>query len=372
MVSGIWPPDVGGPASHAPAVADFLCAQGHEVTVAVTAAGAPAPRPYPVRWTSRRLPVGMRHAHGFLLVARLARRADVVYTTGMFGRSGLGALAARRPYVVKLTGDPAFERLRARGAIGGDVDDFSRGGGGTAGRGLRGLRDLVLRRADRVLVPSAWLAERATAWGVRADRIEVVPNAAPADFTSASREELRRRHGLDGPTLVFAGRLTSQKSFDVLLGAVSRVEGVSLLIVGEGEERAEVERLVGDLGLGDRVRLLGAVPRQEALELLAAGDAAVLASAWENLPHAVVEALAVGTPVIATAAGGVPEVVADGVNGLLVPVGDVDALAAAIRRFRDDSELRERLRDAAAPSVAHLDPARLLAALERTLEHAAA
>ena len=78
--------------------------------------------------------------------------------------------------------------------------------------------------------------------------------------------------------------------------------------------------------------------------MFAAADASILSSSWENFPHSVVESLAVGTPVIATRVGGVAEVVEDGVNGLLVPVGDADALAAAVRRFFADEELRERLR----------------------------
>ena len=80
------------------------------------------------------------------------------------------------------------------------------------------------------------------------------------------------------------------------------------------------------------------------LDLFAAADASVLSSSWENFPHSVVESLAVGTPVIATRAGGVAEVVEDGVNGLLVPVGDAGALAAAVRRYFADEGLRERLR----------------------------
>jgi glycogen(starch) synthase len=100
------------------------------------------------------------------------------------------------------------------------------------------------------------------------------------------------------------------------------------------------------------VRFLGGVPRDQVLRLFGAADASVLSSAWENFPHTVVEALAVGCPVIATAVGGVPEVVRNGENGLLVPPNDVAAFAAAIRRFFEDSELRRRLAQAAPQSVA--------------------
>src|SRR5207244_12339760 len=114
IVSGIWPPDVGGPASHAPDVAEFLRGRGHDVEVVTTADAPPAPRAYPVRAVPRRHRVRVRHYRGAGLVHHRARNADVVYTTGMFGRSAAGSALARKPYVVKLTADPAFERSRRR------------------------------------------------------------------------------------------------------------------------------------------------------------------------------------------------------------------------------------------------------------------
>jgi glycosyltransferase involved in cell wall biosynthesis len=98
---------------------------------------------------------------------------------------------------------------------------------------------------------------------------------------------------------------------------------------------------------------------------------AVLPSLWENLPHAAVEALAVGTPVVATAVGGVPEVVHDDENGLLVPAGDVSALAAALRRMLDDDALRDRLAAGAKPSVAAIGREPVYTRLEQILEEAA-
>ena len=153
-------------------IARFLQGRGHHVEVVVTADGPPGPQPYPVRWTSRRLPKGARHLHSLVVVARHARRADVVYTTGMFGRSGIAARLTRTPYVVKLTGDPAFERMRARGAVDGDVETFQGGGGGLGGRVLRRLRDSVLQRAAHVYTPSSYLRDLAIRWGVAADHVE--------------------------------------------------------------------------------------------------------------------------------------------------------------------------------------------------------
>ena len=370
LVSGIWPPDVGGPASHAPEVAAFLRSRGHDVEVVVTADREPARQPYPVHWTSRRLPKGARHLHAAALVARLARRADVVYTTGMFARSALGARLARRPYVVKLTGDPAFERLRARGSVGGTVEEFQEAGGLQA-RALGSLRGSVLRGAAHVYCPSEYLRSLVLEWGVDPARTGVLPNPAPAAPAFGDRDELRRRLGLDGVALAFAGRLTAQKSLPLLLEAVGRAEGVTLAIAGEGPERGAVEAGVRRLGLEDRVRLLGPLSRDSVLELFHAADGTVLSSGWENFPHSVVESLAVGTPVLATDVGGVAEVVRDGENGLLVPPGDPAALAAAIDRFAGDEDLRRRLRAAAAPSVESYGVDAVFAELEATLRRVA-
>ncbi len=367
VVSGIWPPDVGGPASHAPDVARYLHERGHGVEVVTTAAAAPAAFDVPVHWISRSLPKGAIHLRTAAEIARRARRADVVYTTGMFGRSSAGSVAARRPYVIKLTADPAFERARRRGIVAGDVDEFQRLSAGMAVRVLRLARDAELRRAAHVFTPSAYLGELAVSWGVDAGRVSVLPNPSPLMPELAPRPVLRESFGMDGPTLAFAGRLTAQKALGDALAALAQVDGVDLLIAGDGDQRGPLEALVAELALGARVRFLGPLPRDRIVELFHAADASILSSSWENFPHTVVEALAAGTPVIATAVGGVAEVVRDGVNGLLVAPGDAEALAAAIRRFLTDPGLRETLRDAAAASVAEYAPERVFARLEQTL-----
>jgi glycosyltransferase involved in cell wall biosynthesis len=357
-VSGIWPPDVGGPASHGPEVAAFLRARGHQVEAVVTADAAPAREEYPVRWNSRRLPIGLRHMMGVLTIARRAAASDVVYTTGMFGRSSLGALIARRPLVVKLTADPAYERARRWGLWRGSLDEFQ-GGAGAVTLPLRAARDFDARHAAHVITPSAFLRELVLAWGVPPGRVTVLANPAPPVPPLRSRDELRAELGFDGPTLVFAGRLTAQKSLDLGIEAARRA-GVALAIAGDGPDRAALERL-------GHARFLGPLPRERVLELFRAGDAALLSSSWENFPHSVVEALAVGTPVIATRTGGVAEVVVDGENGLLVEPGDPDALTAAIERFFGDAELAGRLRENAAGSVVDYSAERIFGRLERIL-----
>jgi glycosyltransferase involved in cell wall biosynthesis len=356
IVSGIWPPDVGGPASHAPEVAAWLRGRGHRVEAVVTADAAPADEPYPVHWVPRSLPPGVRHVAALRAIVAAARRADVVYSTGMFGRSSLGAALARTPVVLKLTADPAFERARRRGLVEGEVGEFQAGGGGPAGTVLRRARDAALRRAAHIVCPSAFMRDLVLSWGVPSERVSLLPNPAP-------RADDAEPFDAGGhPVLAFAGRLTAQKDLGTAFAAIA---GTRLLVAGDGPDRGRLEQLAGP-----NVEFLGPLPRAQVLGVLRAVDASILTSLWENFPHGVVESLAMGTPVIATRTGGVAEIVRDGENGLLVDPGDPAAFAAAVQRYLDDDALRERLRANAVASVAEFDREAVYGRLEAILERA--
>lgn len=360
VVTGIWPPDVGGPASHAPALADALVEAGHAVEVVTTADWPPEPRRYRVRWVRRDRPAPLRHLAVVREVRRAARGADRVYATTMVRRAALGAALARRSLVVKLVADEAYERERRTGRFAGTLEEFQADRGGVRARFLRATRTAALRRARRVLVPSAYLRTIALGWGLDPVRVEVVPNPAPEVPAHPSRDEARAALGVEGFALGVAGRLTAQKALGETLEALERVPGPVLLVLGDGPERAALERRAAELGVSDRVRFLGAGTRDDVIALFRAVDAALVTSAWENLPHTLLEALAAGTPVIATAVGGIPEVVHDRENGLLVPAHDVAAIASAIERLLRDDALRASLAAAAAASVEELAEPRIL------------
>ncbi len=368
VVSGIWPPDVGGPASHAPALSRALLERGHEVEVVTTASAPPANPGFPVHWVSRTRAAPLRHIAVTRAVFGAARRGDRVYATTMIRRAALGALLARKPLVVKLVSDEAYERERRSGRFQGTLTDFQSHRGRLRARALRATRTAALRRARHVIVPSAYLREIAVGWGLDPAGITVVPNPAPELQGVPTRAAARTALAIAGPALGLAGRLTAQKAVPDALAALARVPGVQLLVLGEGPERESLEQLAVELGVADRVRFLGPGARDEVLRLFRAVDAVLVTSAWENLPHTVLEALAVGTPVVCTAVGGIPEIVSDGSNGLLVPAGDVAAIATAVKRLFGDTDLRQRLAAAAAPSVESLSEPRILRLIIETIE----
>jgi glycosyltransferase involved in cell wall biosynthesis len=152
----------------------------------------------------------------------------------------------------------------------------------------------------------------------------------------------------DDQALVIAvGRLVEKKGFRLLIEAVSRVERVHLTIVGGGELRAELEAM--GRSSGAPVTFTGNLDHSAVSDAVAAADIVAVPSVVDSagnvdgLPETLLEALAAGRPVVASAVGGIPEVVTDGVNGLLVRGGDLDGLANALRRLRDQRELREQL-----------------------------
>jgi glycosyltransferase involved in cell wall biosynthesis len=161
--------------------------------------------------------------------------------------------------------------------------------------------------------------------------------------------ELRRRLGVstDGFLVLALGRLVEKKGFAYLVEAAARTGGVEVVIAGEGDLRADLEQRARSLRAP--VRLVGALDRATMAAALAEADVVVVPSVVDRagnvdgLPNALLETLACGRPVVATTAGGIPDVVVDDVNGLLVPPKDEAALAHALRRLIREPDTRERL-----------------------------
>lgn len=165
--------------------------------------------------------------------------------------------------------------------------------------------------------------------------------------------------------------MTEAKDLGTAIAAVSLVPEARLVLVGDGPDRADLERLAATSPAAGRIGFRGSLPREDALRVVAGATAGLLSSAWENLPHSAVEALSVGVPVVATAVGGVPEVVHNGENGLLVSPGSPTELAAAMRRILEEPGLRDRLAAAAKPSIEELSSEAIYGRLEVLLAEAA-
>ncbi len=208
---------------------------------------------------------------------------------------------------------------------------------------------LCLPYYDRVLCVSQDLYDRALACGVAAERCVLIENAIDlAGYTrTLSTAEAKQKLGVPPARFVIGGvgRLSAEKGFDLLIRAVHELlksgADVELVIAGEGDERANLQALIDQLGRQDRIRLLGY--RSDTKELFQAMDVFALSSLREGLPNVVLEAMALEVPVVATRVAGVPRLIRSDENGLLIDPGAAEQLFDALARVFGDTALRSRL-----------------------------
>jgi glycosyltransferase involved in cell wall biosynthesis len=287
---------------------------------AVEAAGA---RYAPLRWVGRE--VGWRDLPGLWELVALFRRerAAAVHLNsskiGLLGR--LAAWIARVPVRIFTVHGWAFAAHHGRAA-----------------RAYR-LAERAARPFGTVTIcPVEAVRLAGLAAGTCDDRHSVViPNAVDAAAAPVASP------GAAVATIVSVGRLHEPKDFVTLARALRELprDGFRALIVGDGPDRPAVERELRDGGVEDRVELTG--ERGDVPRLLADADVFVLSSRSECMPISVLEAMAAGLPVVATAVGGLPEMVVDGETGLLVEPGDAEGMGRALARLAADPETRARM-----------------------------
>ena len=260
FLTGIWPPDVGGPATHGPDFSRFLVGRGHAVHVVTMGDGEPAERPCEVEVVSRRLPFPLRYGQVALLRhPRGARNADVVYATATYAAAAAASTLARRPLVAKLVSDPAYERAQRYGAFAGTLEEFQSSTLAVRAS-AEGPPDAVAANGADARRPERLSGRDRRGWGLsdRPHPRRHQPRAAVARTSSPST--------LPPGTFVFVGRLTRQKALATAIEAVAAVPEARLVLVGDGPERARARTHCRRLGgrRADRVPRLPLARRRAA------------------------------------------------------------------------------------------------------------
>jgi glycosyltransferase involved in cell wall biosynthesis len=186
--------------------------------------------------------------------------------------------------------------------------------------------------AARVVTVSDALRDALLALGADPAKVITLRNGVDLQrFQPGDRTAARSQLGLTGPTVLSVGNLLELKGHQLLIEALAELPGVTAVIAGEGPMRPALERLARELGLSDRVRLLGNLPQEELVACYNAADLLVLASSREGMPNVVLESLACGTPVVATAVGGIPELIDSDESGRLLTDRSAAAIARAVQ-----------------------------------------
>jgi glycosyltransferase involved in cell wall biosynthesis len=330
IATPLYPPEIGGPATYAKLLEEGLPGKGIEVEL--------------VKFSDvRHLPKIIRHIAYYRRVLRAARSADVVLALDPVS-TGLPAMkAARRagkPFLVKIVGDYAWEQGQQRFGVTQSLDEFVKTSRVPfAVRLLRRVQTRVALCATRVIVPSEYLKGIVVAWGIPTDKIEVIYNAVEVSFVPTPPKERA-----PGFLIVSSGRRVPWKGFEALERVVAREAGWHLFIAS-------------------------GLPRAEALGYVQAADVFVLNSDYEGFSHALIEVMALGTPIIATRVGGNTELIEDGKTGLLIPPKDDEALYHALKRVQEDPAAARERAEAARAFVKAFSRERMLARTSDVLKN---
>lgn len=248
--------------------------------------------------------------------------------------------------MIKIVGDEAWERATRRGWSHDGFEDFQCQRQPLLGEFLKQLRSWVVRRPDKVIVPSRFLKRYVAGWGVPEQKCAVIYNAVDenaAEETLASGVPISLPEAFHGKVrLITIGRLIPLRNLDAVLRAVAKLPAVSLTIAGDGPSRSELEGETLRLGLNKRVWFVGVLPHHDVQSLLRQHDIFILASSHEGFPHSVLEAMQAGLAVVATAVGGIPELLNHGKDGILVKLDD-DTFLDALKQLAQDSAFRMSL-----------------------------
>jgi glycosyltransferase involved in cell wall biosynthesis len=369
VVTGIFPPDRGGPASYVPRIAAAFARRGHSVEVLCLSDRVDhddSGYPFRLHRIRRGLFWPWRIVLTTFTIWRTGLRHGLIYVNGLGAECAIAALLAGRPAVHKIVGDYAWERARSRGWFRGTLDDYQASAHPGRLRLLDWVRTFPLRLANHVIVPSDYLREIVSGWGISKEKIQVIYNAV--ESAAASPAISPSLPPWNGKTLVTVSRLVPWKGVDGLIRLLPDLPDTRLIVAGDGEMRAALKAQTQSCGVADRVQFLGSLPQDAVRHCLDQADAFVLNSTYEGLPHVVLEAMTAGVPVIATDAGGTGEVVKENVTGLLVPVGDAFALKAAIERlWREPALGRQLAEEAARQLTARFDYDAMVNATEAAL-----
>lgn len=356
IATGIFPPDIGGPATYSKLLLDKLPERGFEVVI--------------VNFGEvRTLPKVVRHITYFFNVLRHARGCDVVYAQDPVS-VGLPAMLAakllRKEFYLKVVGDYAWEQGVQRAGVTDDLDTFSREHAKYPFlvRLLKRTERRVALSADKIVTPSEYLKTIVMNWGVPAEKITVIYNGFNAPALADDKVSLRKKLGIEGYTLLSVGRLVPWKGFMMLIemmpSLIQKISSTNLFIAGSGPDQPLLEKKVTELSLNEHVTFLGKLSQEKLFEYIKASDVFVLNTSYEGFSHQILEVMALGTPIITTPAGGNIEIIKDHQNGILAPHNDRALFEKAIKELHTTAGLADTIAQNAQEKIKEFSNERML------------
>ena len=327
IATGIYPPDIGGPATYSKLLKDELPKRGHSVEILSFG-------------EVRGLPKIIRHTVYFFKVLKRGRKCDIVFAQDPVS-VGLPAMLAskilRKKFLIRVAGDYAWEQATQRFGVKDGIDEFQSKKYGLSVEMLRWCQKFVVNKADKVITPSFYFKKIVSGWISGNDKVEAIYNGIDL---SSGKTFAEKTKDLGLKRIISAGRLVPWKGFATLIKIMKNLPEWQMIIAGDGPIRNKLESLIKELKLEEDVKLIGAVPREKLLSELKISDLFILNTSFESFSFQTVEAMHLGVPVITTNIGNMKEIVEDGKEGVLVEPDNEEQLLRAIKKIDGDENFR--------------------------------
>lgn len=339
VATGLYPPDIGGPATYSRMLEEKLHA--HNVDITIVAFG-----------TVRHLPKVFRHMVFAWQLYRASKGKDIIYaldpiSVGIPAR--LVSALTHKPFMIRLGGDYAWEQGQQRFGLTQTLDEYTQHPKDVPFlvKVLAFIQSRIVRSAQFVVLPSEYLKSIVLTWGVPASRIRVIYSALFPLVVEGTKASLREALSYKGTVITSVARLVPWKGFEELIEAIAMlaedISDISLVIIGDGPMHDTLVKKAHDCGVADRVRLVGKLGKDALGAAIKGSDVFVLNTEYEGLSHQLLEVMDLGIPIVTTNIGGNPELITNGISGVLVEVGDTDELAKAIKHVVNNENTQVRL-----------------------------
>ena len=314
---GIFPPDIGGPASFVPKISDFLIENGHNVKIICLSevGNIHTEDNLDVIRVKRSNNLPIRWIKTIYQIVKNGRRSDLIFVNGLGVESAIANLILQKQLIRKIVGDPVWERAYNKKRTTESFDDFQNNKHSFLIEVQKLLRNWSINSAEIVITPSDHLKSFVSGIGYSKKILKINNGVNITDINRANESKA-------DINLIIISRLVVQKNINIVIEAMKLLDNknLKLSIIGEGGEFSKLESAIHDLNLQNQVQLLGKIDNNKISQFLLTADIFIQASDYEGLPHSVLEAINYEVPILSTETGGCKDLLNDGERGFIIPM----------------------------------------------------
>ena len=314
---GIFPPDIGGPASFVPKISKYLINKGHNIKIICLSdkEHLDYKDEFSVIRINRNLPIISRWFKTIVKIYNVSKKSDLIFVNGLGTEATIANLFSRKKVIRKIVGDPVWERVYNKKLINESFDDFQENKHGIFISLQKIIRNWSINKSNLIITPSQHLKTFINKIGVD-NKILVINNGVTIQKTN---NKVFQNSIIQ---LLVVSRLVTQKNIDSIIKAVKVMEneGIILNIVGDGSEINNLKNLVENYELEEKVNFIGKIENAKLNEYLSNADIFIQASNYEGLPHSILEAINYEIPILSTEVGGCSVLLNKGERGYIIPL----------------------------------------------------